>query len=154
MTAPAPTRRLYRSRGDRMLGGVAAGLADYLQVDSALVRLAFVALVLAAGTGILLYVIAWIVIPEEPLAAGRPSEPSAADPGAAGPAEAATAVPAVAPRSGSAAGRGARLVVGTILVAIGCLLLLDWALPGLRHFFWPAAIITLGLGLLLYGARR
>jgi len=121
-----------------------------LQVDSALVRLAFVALVLAAGTGLLLYVIAWIVIPEEPLAAAdRPGEPSAAVPGAA------PAVPASSPpRSGSAAGRGARLVVGTVLVAIGCLLLLDWALPGLRHFFWPAAIITLGLGLLLYGARR
>ena len=58
MTEPAPPRRLYRSRTNRMLGGVAGGLAEYLQVDSALVRLAFAALVLAAGAGFLGYIIA------------------------------------------------------------------------------------------------
>lgn len=136
-----------------MLGGVAGGLAAYLQVDPALVRLGFVALVLAAGTGVLLYVIAWIVVPEEPLdASHHPGEPSDGSSGATGSVSAAPA--ASPPRSGTAAGRGARLVLGAVLVAIGCLLLLDWALPDLRHFFWPAAIITLGLGLLLYGARR
>jgi phage shock protein C len=144
MTAPGPPRRLYRSRTDRMLGGVAGGLAAYLEIDPILVRLACAAL-LFAGVGFPAYVVAWIVVPEEP-ATGTPL------PVAAGPAE--TRAPASPPRSLSAARRGARLVVGTILVAIGFLLLLDWALPDLHRYFWPAACIALGLGLLTYGARR
>ena len=45
-------------------------------------------------------------------------------------------------------------MVGAVLVAIGVVLLLDWTLPDLHRFFWPAAVIALGLGLLAYGARR
>ena len=64
-----------------------------------------------------------------------------------------TAEPAP-PRPPSAGARGARLLIGAILVVIGILLLLDWALPDLHHYVWPAAIIVLGLGILAYGARR
>jgi phage shock protein C len=145
MTGQAPLRRLYRSRDNRMLGGVAGGLANYLEVDSTLVRLAFVALFFAAGAGFLAYVIAWIVIPEEPQTAVDFAAVAA-------PAPAATEYSPS--RRGSSAGRGARLVVGTILVVVGVFLLLDWALPDLYHFVWPAAIVVLGLGLLAYGARR
>lgn len=124
-----------------MLGGVAGGVAEYLDVDSALVRLAFVALFFAAGAGFLAYIIAWIVIPEEPRALAAPSEPAqAAD------------QPDTHRRSSG--GRSARLVVGIILVVIGVFLLFDWALPSLSDYIWPAAIIILGLGLLAYGARR
>lgn len=160
MSTESPPRRLCRSRDDRMLGGVAGGVAAYFDVDSALVRLAFVVLVLAAGSGLLLYLVAWIVIPEESAAQSRaaapdpPGPPPAADadPGAA----ALAALPASTPRSrsASAAGRGARLVAGTVLVTVGALFLLDRALPNLHHFFWPAAIIVLGLGLVVHGARR
>src|SRR5919112_2169481 len=58
--------RLYRARHDRMLFGVAGGLARYLGIDSSIVRLVWVLLFLAAGTGILLYIVAAVVIPEEP----------------------------------------------------------------------------------------
>jgi phage shock protein C len=146
MTEPAPPRRLYRSRDNRMLGGVAGGLADYLDVDSALVRLGFVALFFAAGAGVLAYIIAWIVIPEEP----RSPAVAAATPLAASLPAAASAPT----RRGSAGSRGARLLIGAILVAIGVFLLFDWALPALGNFIWPGAIIVLGLGLLAYGARR
>jgi phage shock protein C len=126
-----------------MLGGVAGGLARYLEVDSTLVRLAFAALFFAAGAGFLAYIIAWIVIPEEPEA------------GLAAASSSVTTTAESSPRrGGSSAGRGARLVVGTILVAVGVFLLLDWALPDLHAFIWPAAIIVLGLGLFAYGARR
>lgn len=141
MTAPAPRRRLYRSRTDRMLGGVAGGLARYLEVDSTLVRLAFVALFFAAGAGFLAYLVAWIVVPEEPESAGAF--------GAVSPAP-----PIESTSAGRRSGRGARLVVGAVLVAVGVFLLLDWILPDLRHFVWPAALILLGLGFFAYGARR
>lgn len=148
MSPSAPGRRLYRSRTDRMLGGVAGGLAEYLEVDSTLVRLAFVALFFAAGAGFLAYLIAWLVIPKEPetVNALAAASPPAAWPDSAG--------ETPAPRRGSAGARGARLVVGAVLVAIGVFLLLDWALPDLHRFFWPAALLLLGLGFFAYGARR
>ena len=61
----ADTRRLSRSRDGRWLGGVAAGLGSYFRMDPLIYRIGFLALSLAGGTGILLYVAAWLVMPEE-----------------------------------------------------------------------------------------
>jgi phage shock protein PspC (stress-responsive transcriptional regulator) len=58
-------RRLTRPRDGRWLGGVSAGLGAYFDLSPAIYRIAFVALALAGGTGILLYVAAWLVIPDE-----------------------------------------------------------------------------------------
>ena len=58
-------RRLTRPKQDRWLGGVAAGLGEYFDLSPTIYRIAFVALALAGGTGILLYAAAWVVIPEE-----------------------------------------------------------------------------------------
>ena len=59
-------RRLYRSRNDRTLAGVCAGIAEYFGWDPTLVRLAWVLLTLLGGSGILLYLIMWLVVPEAP----------------------------------------------------------------------------------------
>ena len=59
-----PPRRLSRSTADRMVGGVCGGIAGYLGVDATLVRLAVVVLALAAGNGVLLYVAAWLLMPD------------------------------------------------------------------------------------------
>lgn len=61
-------KRLYRSRTDRVLGGVCAGLANYLNVDPVLIRVAWVVAFFAVGVGFLAYIIAWIIIPKEPFA--------------------------------------------------------------------------------------
>jgi len=58
-------RRLYRPRGHRYLGGVCAGLGRYFDLSPAIYRIAFVVLALAGGTGILIYLAAWAVMPEE-----------------------------------------------------------------------------------------
>jgi phage shock protein PspC (stress-responsive transcriptional regulator) len=58
-------RRLTRPKEDRWLGGVAAGLGAYVDLSPMIYRIAFVALALAGGTGILLYIAAWLVIPED-----------------------------------------------------------------------------------------
>ena len=58
-------RKLYRSESDRMLGGVCGGLGDYLDVDSTLVRIIFVALALMGGPGILIYLILLLIVPSE-----------------------------------------------------------------------------------------
>lgn len=64
---PRPARKLYRSRTNQKVAGVCAGIGNYLDIDPTLVRLIWVATVLFAGGGILAYLIAWIVLPEEPV---------------------------------------------------------------------------------------
>jgi len=59
-------KRLYRSRKDQMIAGVCGGIAEYFDLDPALVRLAFVLLLFAGGAGVLLYVAGMIIIPENP----------------------------------------------------------------------------------------
>jgi phage shock protein PspC (stress-responsive transcriptional regulator) len=56
---------LRRPVGDRMLAGVAAGIADYLGVDPTIVRIAIVVLTFIGGAGIPLYLAGWLLIPEE-----------------------------------------------------------------------------------------
>ena len=64
----APTvRRLYRSRDARMVAGVCGGIAQYAGMDPTVVRLIAVASFLLPGPQILAYVLAWILIPEEPV---------------------------------------------------------------------------------------
>ena len=58
-------KKLYRSRDNRMVGGVCAGLAKYFELDPTLVRLGMVVLMVLGG-GILIYIIAWLIVPEEP----------------------------------------------------------------------------------------
>src|SRR4029079_9200884 len=62
---PTTPRRLTRSRTDRMLGGVAGGIAQTYNFDPNLVRLAFVLLALVTlGTGVIAYGVAWLIVPE------------------------------------------------------------------------------------------
>ncbi len=58
--------RLSRSTSDRKVAGVAAGVAHYFGLDPGLVRVAWVLSVLLAGAGGLLYLVLWVVLPEEP----------------------------------------------------------------------------------------
>ena len=59
-------KKLYRSRTERMIGGVCGGLGKYFDIDPTLVRLAFVLALLLLNGGLILYLILWIVVPEEP----------------------------------------------------------------------------------------
>ncbi len=75
---PRTNKKLMRSRTDEKIAGVCGGLGHYLDVDSTLIRLIWLVLVFFAGTGILAYLIAWIVIPLEP--EPRPAAEVAATP--------------------------------------------------------------------------
>ena len=138
--------RLYRSRSDRMLFGVAGGLARYLNIDSSIVRIVWVLLVFAAGTGILLYVVAAFLVPEEPAGyvAGFASSPGATGEG-----------PAIdrSPTERRDTGSGA-ILIGVILLLVGGWLLLERFLPALEgRVVWPAILIIVGL-LLVLGSLR
>jgi phage shock protein PspC (stress-responsive transcriptional regulator) len=59
-------KRLYRSKKERMLGGICGGLGEHLDVDPTVIRLLWVVITLISlGTGILVYLIAWVIIPDE-----------------------------------------------------------------------------------------
>jgi len=62
-----PRGRLYRNDTDKLLGGVCSGIANYLRVDPTIVRLVFALMVFGAGTGVLLYILLWIILPSKPL---------------------------------------------------------------------------------------
>ena len=162
-------RRLYRSRTDTVLGGVASGLAVYLNTDPALVRIGWAILVpLTGGAMFLAYIVAWIVVPEEPYpgaASGAPAPgfatpvPEATDGSVAGEAEPSTATTPTtswapqppARRSDNRAG----VVIGIGLVVLGIWFLLRPYLPDISwNLIWPLAIVAVGGLILITAARR
>ena len=58
-------KQLRRLRKGRVVAGVCTGLADYFSIDVTLVRLVFAVLTVFGGTGILFYLVAWLILPEE-----------------------------------------------------------------------------------------
>ncbi len=69
-------KRLHRSRTEKMIAGVCGGIAEYLDIDPTIVRVLWVLVAFLAGTGILLYLILWIVMPlDAPPAPGAPQGP-------------------------------------------------------------------------------
>jgi phage shock protein PspC (stress-responsive transcriptional regulator) len=155
------TRRLYRSRTDTVLGGVAAGLANYLDADPALVRIAWAILVpLTGGAAFLAYVVAWIVIPEEPVGAAMvaPTADAVADgdgaeDGSVATYVAGTSAPTAVPERDN--GGGAALVVGIGLVLLGLWFLVREFLPPIDwDLLWPIALIGVGGLILLVSMRR
>jgi phage shock protein PspC (stress-responsive transcriptional regulator) len=64
---PNEPRRLYRAGNDKILGGVCAGLANYLKIDPAIVRIIFVLLCTGWGAGFLMYIVLWVILPTRDL---------------------------------------------------------------------------------------
>ena len=122
---------LRRSRDDRVIAGVAGGLARYLGVDSLIVRIAFVILAFPLP-GLLLYVLGWLFIPEE-----REGEP-------------------VGPRPRPRAERGIDIwmVIGVGLVGLGTILLIDRVIPWFDRVTGPLILIAIGAAVLVQGTRR
>ncbi len=61
-----PREKLYRSRNDRWVGGVAGGVGYRYGVDPNIVRLVWFLLIFAWGSGLIAYIVAWVIIPEDP----------------------------------------------------------------------------------------
>lgn len=168
-------RTLYRSRHDRMLAGVAGGIAEYLDWDSALVRIGIVLLALIGNAAVILvYVVMAFVVPEEPAAAAE--VPTAADdmgpgempePGEFGtpavpdPAEGRPAPPSRTPEpepraarsdSDAPSTRGAA-VVGAALVIVGLAVLAQRLLSVDVGQLWPVILIVIGVWI-MFGRGR
>jgi phage shock protein PspC (stress-responsive transcriptional regulator) len=159
-------RRLFRSRTDSVIGGVAGGVAEYLDVDPSIVRIVWAVLaIVTGGIFFVLYIVMWIVVPEG-VAGPAPvgGTPAGAPPaeGASGEGVAAASVQpgAQAPVGGYPAhahrrGAGGAMVFGLILVGLGVWFLVDEYVPGIdSELLWPVALVALGVLLLVVSLRR
>jgi len=128
--------RLTRSRDDRVIAGVCAGLARYLGIDPVLVRIAALLLIFAGGLGIVLYVIGWITMPEERLVTDGLTEHEH-----------------VEPEDELERRRGAA-IFGLVFIVLGIFFLLDEVWPDLSwQYVWPAALIAVGFAIIVRGRR-
>jgi phage shock protein C len=159
-------RRLYRSRRDSILGGVAGGVADYFDMDPSIVRIIWVVLALVTGgIFLVLYIVMWIVVPEGPNAAtvaqaagaAPPAEPGseAAATGETPPAEASASTWEVQEQRLRRGGAGGAVIFGLILIGLGVWFLIDRYVPAIdTDLLWPIALVILGIVLLAIALRR
>ena len=118
-----PGARLHRSSDDKLLGGVASGIAEYFGVDPVIVRIAVVLLTLTAGTGVVVYGLLWWLLPVTPPGTGT------------------------MPKHRFSLGPDTDLAQlgGFALLGLGALLVLDRIGIGVRAgVAWPIALIGIG----------
>lgn len=155
--------RLYRSHDDRMLAGVAAGVAEALDADPSIIRIGWALLtIFTGGIALVVYIVMAIVVPEDPGDYGHrgpwgppagpspmppPGTPPGIAPGSAEMPDMGATAPRAARRTRRASGQPGRggLVAGVILIVIGAFFLVrefvpwfDWSL------WWPIGLIGLG----------
>ena len=139
----APSVRVLTRSRDRMVGGVAAGVGEYFDVDPTIIRLALVlATLLSGGVVLLAYVVLWVIMPDPPasalLVSGQTGVPQA--------------TPGVRNSNGA-------FILGVILIGIGGIALMS-QFPmfhmigsGLARIWWPSMLILIGAVLVLSRAR-
>lgn len=152
-------RRLYRSVADRRIGGVAAGTATYFDIDPSISRVLWVLLaIVSGGVFLILYLVMWAVVPEEPYpAAGAAAPTTSGEASGDTPSTEGSTAPASSPSPGATAtsGPSGRVILGSILILIGAWFLADEFLPWLSwDFVWPIGLVVIGVLVLATALRR
>ena len=165
--------RLFRSRDERMLAGVAGGLAEYWDADPSLIRVLWVLLIIVTGgLALLVYIVMAVVVPEEgeyPVTTTYAPPPNATAPDAGpagGPSPAATFAPdsREARRAAREARRAERrtnrsnsgpVLIGAFLIIVGAFFLVREWLPDIDFdWVWPVVLVVLGVVVLASALRR
>ena len=142
--------RLYRSTRDRVFAGVAGGLGEYFNVDPIIFRIGFIALTLGAGSGVLIYIMLWIFVPESKKPFNpyfenmeNPFEEKPGDPNTVGN-DPMGGFPPPSPR------RNGGLWGGVMLITIGGLFLISNFVPNISfHDLWPVILVAVGVMIIL-----
>ena len=153
-------KKLYRSRRDKVIGGVAGGLADYFEIDVVIVRLLFVLVFFLGGGGLIAYIIMWIVIPAEPYftpysettSGPRPESGGAPQPEAGKEQQSGSSESDQAkknpeqPEHHAERKNNTSIVAGIILIVLGIVFLANHMMPWFHLYnFWPALLIIAGI---------
>jgi phage shock protein C len=136
-------RSLYRCRHDRRIAGVAAGVAEFFDLDPTLVRLVWFVSIFFGGFGLLLYIVMAIIVPNEPLSDEELTAQMTSE----------------SPHRHARSGNDSQgmTFVGIALILFGALALtntfvVSWGYSG--AFLWPSFVIGLGILLVLAAVRR
>jgi len=154
-------KKLYRDERRKTIGGVCAGLAEYFDIDVAIVRALFLLTFIFMGTGLMVYIVLWIVLPKKyqqyfnPGVDYRvpPQEPY--NPFAAGVPPQQDVPFGVPPKKSGSSTPG--LIIGVILIFIGASFLLhELHLFRFWHFgkLWPVVLVGAGLALMATGNKK
>jgi phage shock protein C len=157
-------KKLHRSQIDRIIAGIAGGIGEYFEVDPTIVRLIFVLITVLGGSGVLLYLILWVLIPKNlegkividrdrvKEVAGEIKDKAEAF-GRGIKEEFQKESPKIEEKSKKSGG-----LFGWILVIAGILFLINIFYPiSFRYFafrFWPVGLILLGLVLIFRSSRK
>jgi phage shock protein PspC (stress-responsive transcriptional regulator) len=146
--------KLYRSTTDKMLGGVCAGLGTYFSIDRTIVRLFFVVLTLLGGFGPLVYIILWIVIPQEGTVDPTPGKMDSAEFK-----ERAEQVKDEFVNAVQQPAKNTTLFVGAALILAGGYFLvralnLSWLQWLDKGFVWAALVLLAGVALLVRAFKK
>lgn len=144
------TDRLYRSGVDKKLGGVCGGLADYFDIDATLIRLIGLITFFMGGMGLLVYILAWVIIPLNPAdqVGGHPR--SVGDEIRSSVQDLSSSAQGFAEDLRATHPEHRKRYVGIALIVLGILFLLDRWMP---FFFdwgklWPIILIIIGIGII------
>ena len=133
--------RLYRSRTDKVIGGVSGGLADYINIDPVVVRILFVLLAIFGGSGVLVYIILWIAIPEAPIGY-QVFEEKKNDEVIVEETEETEEIET----GGSSRKTNTSLIAGIVLIVFGLVMLMSQLVPMWNIMqFWPLLLIVAGV---------
>lgn len=131
------SKQLYRSRNNKVIGGVCAGIGEYFEIDPTIVRIIWLTSIFA-GIGVIAYIIAWIIIPEQPVELNTSSY----------------SYDAQKTKTQNFDSEKSKRILGIALIVIGCIFLFK------EFFRWfdfdlliPVGIIAIGIFILL-NARR
>jgi len=140
-------RRLYRCRENRMVAGVASGVAEFFGLDPTLVRILWFLSIFVGGFGILAYIGLAIIVPLEPAGQGQGATDAAHNHGA-------IAVEGHRHEGNRRSGR-ASLFLGITLIVVGAFALLEMALPGWASWRQLGPVLLMLFGaFLVFGAMR
>jgi phage shock protein C len=121
-------RRLFRSQSKKVVAGVCGGLGDYFAVDPVWFRVGFVVLALGGGSGILIYLLMWLIVEPEPDGYTPPAEVRAHPKPVA--------------------------IIGVVFMVVGTIGLLNTVVPALGQYVWPLVLLMGGLALVIGGLNR
>ena len=137
-------KKLYRSRTDTVIAGVAGGLGEYFSIDPVLIRLIFVMAAIFGGVGIPAYIVLWIILPEEPTDTIGSEETVKKNVNQMK--ERAESI-AQGLRSDSSDTR-TRTLIGALLVGLGVMFILDNFGFFRADLFWPLVLVVIGIFIL------
>ncbi len=145
-------KKWYRSRNDRMIGGVAGGIAVYFEIDPVIVRIIFTFAVILGGSGVLAYILLWIIIPEEPFTIENDSSINNSTTSDKTSNSKYTDTNNEPKANGKNDNKRTSYIFGGILIVLGFILLINNFFT--FEAFWPLIFIALGVALLFKSKKN